>query len=421
MEFLFWLILIVLGIYWLPKRKQFPKQIKKMVDKKWITKDQAIRICHFEQEQQVKMWLKNHLITPEQADILLNPKSTVKNPSFFGKLSFVTAVCWLAIGCILLGILALIAANYEAIPPQVRFGSTLLGLFGVSMGCFYAYIRHKSFLLECLIVAGIGLIGANIATVSQLFHLSGKMENALFVWALLSLSFIVFSQKSFWAYLWYPTVFLMGILSDYCHILQNIWYHCIAFEISGVLGLLTIYLLARRYTQTAPLYRAFRFWAVLSGIILLAAFDARFTFMYQTDYSIFSDVNRLPAILSLITFAIYPIYVYRKNRPAVIGLMGMLFIGGISCFVQFPIMGICMTLFLLAMLAVYCAIINNLHAFNTVIGVIFVRLVLAYFHLFASLAVTGVGLILLGIMILVGIKLFVRYRSDLIDYMKRLK
>ncbi|MBQ7413201.1 MAG: hypothetical protein IJV07_02885, partial [Alphaproteobacteria bacterium] len=223
------------------------------------------------------------------------------------------------------------------------------------------------------------------------------------------------------AYLWYPTVFLTGALSDYAHFFGKIWYHCISFEISGVLALLTIYLLARRYSRTAPLYLAFRFWAALTGALLLGAFDARFTFMNQMRVPVFANMDYITALISMLVFAAYPFVVCYKNRLAVIGLLGTVILGGVACLIQVPIWGICMTLFLLTILAAYCAVNNNLYAFNIVIGIIFVRLVLAYFHLFASLAVTGVGLILLGIAILIGIKVFIRYRTNLINYLQKLK
>ena len=123
-------------------------------------------------------------------------------------------------------------------------------------------------------------------------------------------------------------------------------------------------------------------------------------------------------ILSLIILAAYPIYTYRKNKLAVCSGLGTIAIALLSFLFQAPVLGMLMTLFLLSLLAAYMVKKNDLKAFNFLIFLMFIRLVLAYFHLFSSLAKTGVGLIVLGVLILLGVLLYSKIKNKLIQYIK---
>ena len=141
--------LIFLAIYFEHKKVKFPSFIKKLLSKKLITKEQALNITHFEKSEQVKKWLKQKLITKEQADSILMKKELMTTPIKKGEkayyISIITAICYVAVGSILLGIIAIVAANYQKIPHEVRVLSTLMGLIAVCCGMIIFIIFLQQF------------------------------------------------------------------------------------------------------------------------------------------------------------------------------------------------------------------------------------------------------------------------------------
>ena len=426
MEFL--LLFLLLGaIVWEIGRGKTKKTltpfIKKLLDKHLITKDQASDITDFENTERIRKWVKQKLITKEQADAILYGKGQAVLPTKQEEktfhISIVTAICYLALGSILLGIIAIIAANYQKIPPAVRAMSTLTGLIIISFTCFYAYIKQKGRALELFLVAGIGLIGANIATISQWFQLDGKPADALLVWSILSLCFISLSKKEFWGYLWYPITFIIIMESSYADSIWNFLRHYIPSPITGMFGCLTLYLISKRIAPMHSLSKALKLYVLVAAVILAMMFDVHLTTQKQMTLPILTNADLVfRNAMALIILAAYPIYVYRKNRLAVCAGLGTMVIALISFLVRAPVLGMLMTLFLLSLSAAYMVKRNDLKAFNFLIFLMFIRLVLAYFHLFSTLATTGIGLIILGILILLGVLLYSKLKNKLIQYIK---
>ena len=405
------------------KKSLWPDSIAKLLDNGFITKEQALNIAYFEKEERVKKWVKQKLITKEQGDSILEgkkfllPQTKQEEKAFH--ISIISAICYLALGSILLGIIAIIAANYQKIPPAVRAMTTLSGLIIVSSICFYTYIKGKGRALEMFIVAGIGLIGANIATVSQWFQLDGNPHDAMLVWAVLSLCFILLSKKEFWGYAWYPAVLLISIDSTFGKTLWNFLRYYIPSPMAGVFGLMTLYLLLHKIAPKHSFSKALKLYAGIAAVILAMIFDVRLTEEKQMTLPILTDIGLVfRNVLALLVLAVYPIYEYRKSKLAVCAILGTIMIAILSFLVQIPVLGMIMTLFLLSVLATYMVKRNDLKAFHLLIFLMFLRLVFAYFHLFSTLAKTGVGLIILGILILLGVMIYSKTKDKIIQYIK---
>ena len=592
-------IIIVAVIVWMaatPSKKKENKTIQELVDNGFISWQEAKAIQEFERTEKIKSWVKHKLISPRQAALILNPhqamaseptrvqqmpiptktkektKATSAQPVKTFHLSFISAVCYLALGSILLGIIAVVAANYDKIPPIVRALSTLSCLCAVTFAVFYTYIKGKNRIKEWFIVAGVGLIGANIATVSQWFQLSGNPMDALFWWSVLSVCFIGISKKEFWAYLWYLAVAFTFISSDYLKPVMNFMSYHIPSPLAGAFGIITLWLVTNQLAPNHHLVKVLKYWCLLGIVLLCGLFDAKLSFEYPDSFSItksagytfrciwalvilsaypiymmrqhkqilwtllgmfivgiitsivqisiigalttlfilmmialysagkqnetiFNSVlcamfvrlafihfpspmaammgiatltllgyqmapkhqlhdifKIIPAgvcialaiwfdidlttqkytsfpilknpmwvfknVWTLVILSAYPIYVMRRYKLALLSILGVLFIAILSSLIKAPVLGIIMTLFLLSVLAIYIAKENNIKAFNITIFLMFIRLLLAYFHLFASLATTGVGLIILGILILFGVWFYTKFKDRLFQYLK---
>ena len=132
-------------------------------------------------EKQLKEWSEQGLISPEQASKIISHESGKKRTSWiqYGILSlgvFITG----------LGIISLIAANWNNIDDAVKLAVdfTLLSLIA-----FFAARAHNSkklILYDSLLFALQVTALATIGLISQIFHTSGELYQAILFWSVFS-------------------------------------------------------------------------------------------------------------------------------------------------------------------------------------------------------------------------------------------
>lgn len=132
-------------------------------------------------EQKLKRWVGAGLIDSEQSDAILNFEETRKTPYLY--YSFII----LGVIVIGIGIIAIIAANWEEIHDFVKLG------VGLSILAFTAGLafwkRENPNLLTAFIVLESILILGMIGLVSQVYHLEGKYYEAAILWCILTFYF----------------------------------------------------------------------------------------------------------------------------------------------------------------------------------------------------------------------------------------
>ena len=162
------------------------------------------------------------------------------------------------------------------------------------------------------------------------------------------------------------------------------------------------------------------FWSVAQkyGVILMSAVVCFIDSYYSTGHGVIGRHQVLLSALLPMT-AIFPL-VMTKDNPLMQRLIIFLALFGIiGALASWPALGIIFTLTLLSFAAYYFARENQLKAFNWIIVAFFARIVWAYFYLFMSLAKTGIGAILLGILILGGLKIWTSRKQVLINYIQK--
>ena len=396
---------------------------EKLLDKKIITKEEFQNIEKWEFEEKLKRWKKADLISQEQMDAALNPKT--KN-----FLSMATSLLYLGIGCVVIGIISLIAANYDKIPPMVRLTSTFLLFVASNLGVYYSKMNKKDLAFEGFLASSIGLVGALIGLIFQTFHFKISFDNALFLWALLALPFAVMSVKKWFALAWYPiftmTFFFSSYGRDFMHVMSTLFslpviYIAFAFIIFSIYDLLV------KNCPKHPFTEALKCWGIIYGvsaIILIDSFYVEGSRWYRKmhringwDY-IFSVVT--PAnILLLIFSAIYPLMHVAKNGIVRYYMYFLMAFGVVCSAFVAPFFGAILTLVTISFAATYFARQNQIKFFNCMICAFFIRIIFAYFNLFMSMVSTGISAIILGILILIGVKVWLSYKKDLINYIQK--
>lgn len=395
----------------------------KLLKSKKITKEQYKKIEAFEEtfetEEKLKRW--------ENAG-LIDTKEIYKNLPARNFASMVNSLFYLGIGCIILGIIAVVAANYDKIPPIVRLSTTFIVYVICNVGVYLSHIRNKVMAKEGFLWGSIGLIGALIGLTIQTFHLDSSIENAVFLWSSLSLPFVALSTKKWLADMWYPAFFLSFLASTYGRefllYLSNLNSPVVLMIITALV--FDIYLALRKFVPQHPLTQALSLWSKVWAICAVVFVDSIYVeaSAYYRGFSVHKSIMGQMDLFSLYavflaSLAPIALAVFKTSSLALKYVIFIAAFGLFGAFFSYPILGIILTLTTISFVAVYFARQNDIRSFNFMVILFFVRLLFAYFNLFMSLLATGIGAIVLGITILLGVKFWISYKQNLINYIQK--
>ncbi len=138
--------------------------------------------------EKLEKWVAQGLISKEQAEkILISEQSN--NSNFVLKWMYLIAGLFIGLGVILI-----ISANWENIPPFLKLAGdfTLWGI--VLYQAYHSVMYKKNKLKEFFLVLSFLFIGATIGLLGQIFNLSGGWQSFACFWALLGLPFVLCSR-----------------------------------------------------------------------------------------------------------------------------------------------------------------------------------------------------------------------------------
>ncbi len=123
-------------------------------------------------------WQVDGLIDAHTRDRLLKRVVDEKYSTTFGGI-----VAMLGGLLVLAALIAFVAANWDQMPRIYRLGLLFGALWLSYLVAWFGASRGYDALSAAFIVIGIGAFGAAIILISQMFHLQGKPENAILLWA----------------------------------------------------------------------------------------------------------------------------------------------------------------------------------------------------------------------------------------------
>ncbi|MCM1323588.1 MAG: DUF2157 domain-containing protein [Acetobacter sp.] len=115
------------------------------------------------------------------------------------------ALSLLGIFTIGMGVISLVASNWDAISDSVKLITMFALLFGTAGGVVYYQQKGFSEKAEKLLVMLFLLVGAAIGLVIQIYHLSGNIKHLPFAfWWMATLPLLFVAKKKYVAYFWVP-------------------------------------------------------------------------------------------------------------------------------------------------------------------------------------------------------------------------
>ena len=360
-------------------------------------------------EQQLKRWKQAELISPEQAERIQTFEKHRERPALL------YAVAGLAGLAVAIGLVSIVAANWELVPGRMKLTLDGLALIGVGQAVVWFGSRPPAWLEEAATVAYYGLVLASIALLGQVYQLGGDTALALLAWSALTLPLMALGRSARLGFIW-----LVGLEATYFVSLSALAEggpssadHALAAVYWGPLAALALGR-TRWLSRARPAYARVLRGAGWTQLVLLAG-AASFAFYdalargerapwlvvgvslltvgwlcYRTDGS---PAGRAQRTLLAITFAVshLPLFMPHGKWPLV---------GAIAFLVVFAAV---------ALVAHKKGLSKVLHLATAVIGL---RLLVIYFEVFGSLLDTGIGLVLGGLLTLLVTWFWSRKRRD---------
>ncbi|HMV41513.1 MAG TPA: DUF2157 domain-containing protein [Leptospiraceae bacterium] len=329
---------------------------------------------------------------------------------------------------ICLGIISLIASNWEYINDGVKLVIDFLILGGISYSIYIQRENNKKWLLEVLIISYFIMILASIGLISQVYNTGGKLYQAFLFWCLITLPLVFQSSgratTHIWliAFLFSSTSFLFDRISLFNKDeVAVVW----LFSFLPTSLLFISFPLKQSKVDTLTVFgKTCLFWSILGFL------SGTIVFSFLKDISKIKNDSGLLAIQGLLMisllFSILSVYLslgQNKKIAAFLGIGSILYLFMLSSHLFYFHSEFLDTIFFILIwfvIGLLFHLIDSKQLFEFAIVVIGIRFLVAYFQLFASLALTGIGLIFSGILIIVISVLYIRNRDKITNWIGEL-
>ena len=354
-------------------------------------------------KSKVQKWLAEGLIDEDQMEAILRyEKGTQPNLSYSLYGFLIVAVVSAS-----LGLIALITANWQVIPPFVKLGSYFLILAGLSMYAIKTDRKSRSHFWFSGLLCFFMLLGlAGIGLIAQIYNIKGESYQTLFFWSFISLGLMLISQGSLILYLWFASLY------------TAIWLYLIEIKLDNHLlfrlilcqplffGFLSLLFHNQKVVGLFPSLKfkrkVFEEGFLLTGILSLVLFH---TVSYKHSLQEL-DFYLLGSAGLIVLLGIY-LSTYRKIQKKLLSsalfLFFLFYVLTFNGNIHTLGLMIFSTLFL-ALFAFFFATLKKKSIFTFLIFALIARILFFYIAIFKSLTVTGLILLFSGFFIFMVVK-----------------
>jgi uncharacterized membrane protein len=147
-------------------------------------------------EQNLKRWTEARLVSPDQAERILAFEKQRERPTLL------YAVAGLAGLAVAIGLVSIVAANWDLIPGRMKLALDAVVVVGLGQALVLLGTRPPAWLEEAARVAYYGLVLASIALVGQVYQLGGNAAQALLAWSVLTFPLMALGRSARVGSLW---------------------------------------------------------------------------------------------------------------------------------------------------------------------------------------------------------------------------
>jgi uncharacterized membrane protein len=373
--------------------------------------------------KKITIWKEAGLISDEQFNSIrqFEEANAPKNLAAYTIISLGAIV-------ICIGIISLIASNWEDLGDGVKLLLDFLILGGLAYSIFKIKDTNKNWIFETLLVSYFILILASIGLISQIYNTGGKFYQAAFFWCAITLPIVLFATSKITSHIW----LIAGLFSVTSYLLESIkFFNDEEILLVWVYSVLPSFLLTISFPLQNSKMESLRvfgstslFWSIFGFLTGTVFFSFLGIIKNKNIFHIENEVQGL--ILISLFFGAVTIYLsYLKNKK----LSLLLLIGYLLYTIQY-----CSHLFdfsseafdaILFVLIWFIAgfifhLLDRKRLFEFTIVSIGIRFLIAYFQLFTSLVFTGFGLIFSGILIISICVFYIKKREKITQFIGEL-
>lgn len=405
------------------------KLLQEWVSLNFVTKDQAAKIAAYESKRSGD----SLGVAAEQRS---SSDSSQTGEELKGSDGSKVVYGFSILGAIIIGIgiISVIAANWNNISDFVKLAADFALLVGLAYGAFTAWNKKKLMVFEILLVSLMIHALASIGLISQIYHTGGKLYQAVLMWSAITVGIAMASKKLVAPFLWtsgFFTALILYIL-DTKSALYYVFHNNEAQLFLAVPLLSAVFaVILKSFASESPQVKALTVWTLFGSLVSVFTMEIilrGFTRSNGYDFSAFLPTYTLSAVIAfavalslefnkgqkILLMSALAIYVsfehltlfkifhkgnYIENRGVIYYLIPALFsISYMMC------------------MAVFMASRKYQGIFQKLLILIGLRFLVLYFQAFGGLAATGVGLIVSGILIIGSVVLWNKHRKRIGDW-----
>ncbi len=350
----------------------------------------------------ITSWQNAGIITAQQgADILDFEKGKTKPYALYGFEA-------LAMFCLGMGIISVIAANWEYIPAVLKLVVDFALLSGVAGLMYYADYKKWDIRFEAFLCLFIILVLASIGLIAQVYQIQSNSPIAYLLWSALVFPLLFVTKRMPLPMVMLPVfawslaayAFTNETIYAVINIISKAW-RCSVPLLCSFVGLVLWQVLNLAVKDKAvACKKAFNFWLIVGVAVLAVVLDFdRFLLVFPepSETGRFLFTLLFSAAAGLTAISAYLGYISGK-KFLIPYIMLLLLVGGVYH------LGALLSFLILGGVALYALRNKNIKALNIALALTAVRIFILYINIFGTLLLNGVGLILTGLLILALIK-----------------
>lgn len=349
-------------------------------------------------QKKLNSWENEGIITIYQKERIEDfEKRNVIPYLFYGLLG-------VALFCVGLGMIALVAANWEKIAPGVKLGAALALLSICGLAVFESFRRGKKGWFEALLILFELMLLAFLGLIMQLYQLSPDSFSPMLLWSGLSLPLWFFARRAVLPMVGLPIFFFALVNYVYVHkTLLLLWQKaeeawpasvCVLLFLAEVL----LFQLLAHFKKSNGMRCALHFWLFFNAILLIASLDLSDGLIFSTLVSILVTHNHLFIALFSISLLMTLLIVFLAKRWKISYFWPVLSILVVTgSVIHLPVV-----LSLVALIVLALEGYQKPNPWYISLAMLFtaLRLLMFYCQIFGSLLLTGLGLLIAGVVLL---------------------
>jgi uncharacterized membrane protein len=374
-------------------------------------------------EKKLNEWSRNNLLNSEQVKKILEFERKQPSSSWvlYGSLALGAVI-------IVMGVVSLIAANWEHIPSSVKLGVDFIVLASVGYLSWDAYSKEKWLLYELLLLSQMGLVLASIGLIAQIYHLDGALYETGYFWCSITLGLALMARQRFVPWIWVTAFFVSTALFvfDSTLVREVFKNNELLLPMILSLGFLSIAVVLRRLQNLAHFIWSWRFYTLFTFLFALIAVELEgvlesapkvFSNLYFAGYG-FAWINLLGAWFAKEYSRVQKVLV-SGILVFFVAVFHIRFLGFSSELARELVHGIA-TIVSLFLVGIFAISLPERRMFYAVLALIGARVFGIYLQAFGGLTNTGLGLILSGLLVIGLSLLWNKYKKPLAEYTERI-